>query len=108
MGLREKKHILSRAKTLLKSVDELKRDNDANSFYSQEGLCSNLNTNNLETYFKKWKHYSGNAAYPIKLKRVDPRDSFENSTNKYSGKYGKKRIKLLKFIIKSLKKDLRK
>lgn len=109
MDNKSKKYVLTRAIELKKSIKKLKRNKDVNGFNYDYGLCSNIADNeiDLNVYFKKWKHFSGSTVYPVTLKGKDAEHLFEVKSNKYRGKYGKKRINLLKFIIKSIKKDLK-
>lgn len=103
------KQYLKSAIKLKHSIKALKKYKNVKGLYYSDGLCSNTDISSalMEKYFKKWKHFSGNNIYPVTIKNKNPGSLYDNSLNKYLGKYGKKRIKLLNFIIKSIEKDLR-
>ncbi len=81
------------------------------------GICSNVfafvkNSNFddahsfLQETFPKWKHFSGDKDFPVPFGKLDPSDAYVRE-NKWEGKYGEKRIKLLNFLIKTAKSELK-
>lgn len=78
------------------------------------GLCYNglndLNNSYRKALFKSWKHYSGKSLYPVHTsKTLCAEEQFNECIgSKYTGKYGKYRLKLAKHILKKIQKDLKK
>lgn len=103
--------IISNRKKMAKSEDTIQQGNIKISPLT--GLCSNAlfplskrDPQYVNSLFKQWKHYSGVDRYPITIDGEDPRFLY-NSANLYYGRFGKKRIKLAKYLIKCIKKDLK-
>ncbi len=73
------------------------------------GLCDNVieegfNKVLLKSYFKSWKHFSGNCIFPVEGNFV--RYQEHSRTRHYlNTKYGKLRLDLAKHILNELKKD---
>lgn len=63
----------------------------------------------LRTYFKTWKHFSGQMSFPIpktSKRFVDSCDQFTNTKNLWKGKQGKLRRHLCRHIVRKLEKEL--
>lgn len=108
-NIEDLKKSLKKLKQLLKN----KEDVSIVGFNPSFGLCTNtkltvLPTLYVESLFEDWKHFSGDLEYPVQsFNSLSPRSYYKNQTNQYSGEHGKVRIKLAKYLIKKITKDLK-
>lgn len=113
--------ILERVEKKLKNLLSIKKELHKNQnvnldllFSPDCGLCSNgldlLPSKYRKALFKTWKHYSGKSLYPVHTsEELTPQQEFDYcSGSKYTGKYGKYRLKLAKHVLKLIQKDLKK
>lgn len=102
---------------ILKIKKQLRKDKNVDDNFisaSSCGLCFNglnlLPTKYLQYIFKTWKHFSGDLKFPVHTSnKLDPIQQFDyNTVSKYTGKYGKARLKLAKHALNIIEKDLKK
>jgi hypothetical protein len=103
----------ARKATVLEQLRELKQDVDSGRT-DRGSLCQEVTYPiELHTYFYSWKHFSGNAFYPVpQSKRVvigDPSRKYIDAL--YLGafwtkEYGRLRYNLLEHIIQCLEEEL--
>lgn len=56
----------------------------------------------IDTLFKGWQHYSGDAAYPVLHPFYpDPMLAWQHCKDKWSGEYGAKRLELLDYVLQA-------
>ena len=74
------------------------------------GLCDSISSllpkTTVEQLFKSWPEYSGNPVFPVPSMSVglSPSGAYLRvGINKYTGAYGKARLRLAQFIIDELK-----
>lgn len=104
----------SALEAILKELVHIKKNGP---YYQSAGICFNLlekcdyeNWEFIDEFlgasFPKWRYFSGDLDYPIKFGKERPNDSYCH-LNKWEGGYGKKRMQLLNFLIKTAKQELK-
>lgn len=85
-------------------LDRLKHIKDASRRNNSKGICGNLYHSSfyermvLRFLFKSWQYYSGNEDYPVERTA----EIYQATENKWEGKYGWKRKRLLQHCINIL------
>lgn len=78
---------------------------------SEEGICPNLtkkSAKGIKKYFSSWESFSGNIDLPVHSNlSISPLEEYLSTDNKWKGKYGTLRRKLLIHLMTEVRKEIR-